>query len=240
MSGSTGGEKRLSDLTVVATTTGMRVLGFTSAGSPRAIEPAAFAQAPAEGVSLSSAAPLADAPTGNPGVATTGSRADHRHPYPTAAQVGAAAVAHTHGVSDVVGLQSTLDSKANTNHTHSISGVNGLQTALDGKAQIAHSHAVTDIQGLQQTLDSKLSLTMRGAANGVAPLGADLKVPLTYLPDTSAGVSNVNNGTVAGQVPTWNPLTSKYDPALPLADSAKRIKSVIRTGATAVSFNEYN
>lgn len=240
MSGSTGGEKPLSTLTVVSTTTGLRMLGFTAAGSPRAVEPAAFAAAPNEGVALSSAAPLAGAQVGNPGSANTASRADHRHPLPSALDVGASPFIHTHGISEVVNLQTTLDAKSNTNHTHNISGVNGLQTALDAKAQIAHSHAISDVNNLQASLDSKLGSATRGAVNGVAPLGSDLKVPLANLPAITTGASNVNNGTIAGQIPSWNTTTSKYDPVTPATDQSKRIKSVLRTSATVVSFNEYN
>jgi hypothetical protein len=93
---------------------------------------------------------------------------------------------------------------------------------------------------LQSTLDGKLSASSRGAVNGVAPLGADLKVPLANLPSVTTGASNVNNGTISGQIPVWNATTSKYDPVVPVTDSSKRIKSVLRSGATAVSFDAYN
>jgi hypothetical protein len=57
-----------------------------------------------------------------------------------------AASVHTHGISDVTGLQTALDGKqaagsyAAATHGHSISDVTGLQTALDGK-QAAGSYA---------------------------------------------------------------------------------------------------
>ena len=38
-----------------------------------------------------------------------------------------------HIVSNISGLQTALDGKANSSHTHTISNVTGLQTALDGK-----------------------------------------------------------------------------------------------------------
>ena len=57
---------------------------------------------------------------------------------------------HTHAISDVINLQSTLNGKAATNHTHSAyaptshthtqSDVDGLTSALAGKADINHAH----------------------------------------------------------------------------------------------------
>ena len=41
--------------------------------------------------------------------------------------------AHSHAISDVTNLQTTLDGKALSSHTHTIANVTGLQTALDGK-----------------------------------------------------------------------------------------------------------
>lgn len=54
---------------------------------------------------------------------------------------------HNHAISDVTGLQNSLDvlqtnidGKANTSHIHQISHVTGLQTALDAKASYSHIH----------------------------------------------------------------------------------------------------
>lgn len=65
----------------------------------------------ARGTGLASSAPAALGKA-SPGVATTTSRADHVHPLPTLAALGAAAVAHTHVIGDVAGLQAALDAKA--------------------------------------------------------------------------------------------------------------------------------
>lgn len=51
-----------------------------------------------------------------------------------------------------------------------------------GAAATSHTHAISDVTGLQTALDGKISSTEKGAANGVAPLGADSKIPATYLP----------------------------------------------------------
>jgi hypothetical protein len=70
--------------------------------------------------------------------------------------IGAAATSHTHAISDVTNLQTTLDGKAASSHTHAISDVTNLQTTLDGKVASSHSHAISDVTGLQSALDDKL------------------------------------------------------------------------------------
>jgi hypothetical protein len=74
---------------------------------------------------------------------------------------------HGHSISDISGLQTSLDSKqpsgsyANLSHTHLIADVSGLQTSLDSKqpsgnyASSSHSHIISDVSGLQLALDSK-------------------------------------------------------------------------------------
>ena len=66
-----------------------------------------------------------------------------------------AAASHSHAISDVTNLQTTLDGKATTSHTHAISDVTNLQTTLDGKAASSHTHAIADVTNLQTTLDGK-------------------------------------------------------------------------------------
>ena len=53
--------------------------------------------------------------------------------------------AHTHAISEVTNLQTTLDGKAASTHTHAISDVTNLQSVLDGKASSTHTHAASDI-----------------------------------------------------------------------------------------------
>lgn len=94
--------------------------------------------------------------------------------------------AHTHNISDVTNLQTTLNGKANSVHTHSISDVTGLQTALDGKANTVHTHAISDITNLQNTLNSKLTANKAVAqadsvATDVAGLVADFNALLAKL-----------------------------------------------------------
>ncbi|WP_414049767.1 Ig-like domain-containing protein [Macrococcus animalis] len=88
---------------------------------------------------------------------------------------------HTHTISDITNLQSTLDSKALAGHnhdltyapkthTHAIADVTNLQSTLDGKAPTTHTHAISDITNLQSTLDGKL--TKATADTLYAPIGS--------------------------------------------------------------------
>ena len=54
---------------------------------------------------------------------------------------GKADLEHTHTISDITNLQTSLDNKANVNHTHTISDITNLQTSLDNKANVNHTHS---------------------------------------------------------------------------------------------------
>lgn len=71
------------------------------------------------------------------------------------ASVGGSGGPHTHVISDVTGLQTTLDGKAASAHTHIIGNVTGLQTALDGKSVVGHTHPISEVTNLQTSLDGK-------------------------------------------------------------------------------------
>lgn len=86
---------------------------------------------------------------------------------------------HQHGISDVVNLQSVIDTintalanKSASGHGHAISSITDLQdtldaisTALSGKAASSHSHtiAISDVTDLQDSLDGKLGSTSKAA-----------------------------------------------------------------------------
>ena len=50
------------------------------------------------------------------------------------------------------------DARTPLAHTHTISNITGLQTTLEGKASTTHSHVISDIVNLQTTLDSKANV----------------------------------------------------------------------------------
>ncbi len=82
---------------------------------------------------------------------------------------GKAASSHSHAISDVTNLQTTLSGKAASSHSHAVSDVTGLQTALNGKAASSHSHAISDVTDLQSTLNGKLEgVSLNGEAQAVA------------------------------------------------------------------------
>lgn len=45
-------------------------------------------------------------------------------------------------------------------HTHEISEVNGLQSTLDGKSNTGHSHNVSEINGIESYVDSRISVRL--------------------------------------------------------------------------------
>ena len=80
---------------------------------------------------------------------------------------GKAAASHTHTISEVTNLQTTLNAKASqsdldalsdvvdgktdSGHTHTIANITNLQTTLDGKAAKSHTHTVSEISDLTVT-----------------------------------------------------------------------------------------
>jgi hypothetical protein len=56
--------------------------------------------------------------------------------------------AHSHLISEVSNLQTTLDGKSNTGHTHAISDVSNLQTILNGKSDTTHTHAYSSLTSI--------------------------------------------------------------------------------------------
>lgn len=107
---------------------------------------------------------------------------------------------HSHTVSEVTGLQSSLDSKSNTGHTHAISEVTNLQTTLDDKAASNHTH------------DNYIGLEKMGVANGVATLGDDGKVPSAQLPSSNSGGLSyrIDNAVFAASNWTMDSTIGKY------------------------------
>lgn len=88
-----------------------------------------------DGAELSSADPLSLG-VASPGAAGEASRADHVHPMPTPADIGAAPVAHSHGIGSITGLQGALDAK----QAASARGIPGGYAPLgaDGKVPLAN------------------------------------------------------------------------------------------------------
>ncbi len=248
MSGTNTTEKRLQDIEVVSSLTGLRILATNNASKPFAIEAGAFntgggGGTGGDGPALSDAVPLGLNNPAAPGTSPTAARSDHRHPIPTTAQLGAAAAIHTHAVADVTGLQNALDTKSPTTHTHTINQVSALQSSLDGKAAAAHTHAQSDISGLTASLAATEKLVNKGAANGYAPLDSSGKVPAANLPTTiggTGGSNNFDNGTITGQIAVWDNVALRGRWQTPSSVVLDRTQTVERNSATVLSFAEYN
>lgn len=112
------------------------------------------------------------------------------------------------------GKPATCNSFASASHTHTISQISNLQSTLDGKASTSHKHKVSDVEGLALDLQERptrndfysdsgsasdedyltkqgvkmcVLTELAGQKNGIASLGADGKVPTSQLPTSSGG-----------------------------------------------------
>lgn len=129
---------------------------------------------------LGSAAGAALAASGAAGSATTASKSDHVHPYPTAAQVGAAPAAH-------VGTGGAAHADATTTTSGFFTGAekqkltgiaagataNATDAQLRDRATHTGTQAISTVSGLQTELDSKAAVgSVAGANLGVASAGS--------------------------------------------------------------------
>lgn len=139
------------------------------------------------GVSLSTSAASSLGSVAAAGSGTTASPYDHVHPYPTAAQVGAATSGHTHtGTYEPSGAVSTHEglsdphpqyltstegnaayatsghnhtgTYANSTHTHAESDVTSLVSDLAGKAAASHTHTQSESHNSPDTDTATTSL----------------------------------------------------------------------------------
>lgn len=103
-------------------------------------------------------------------------------------------------------------------HNHIISNVDGLQTTLDGKASSVHTHAISDVTNLQTTLDSKAPLNspaLTGTPTAPTPLASsnDTQIATTSFVKnaviTSGGVFKFE-GTAIIPTTGWNSHAGDY------------------------------
>lgn len=138
-------------------------------------------------------------------------------------------VVHSHSISDVTNLQSSLDSKqasgnyASSSHQHIIADVSGLQSALDNKqpsgsyATSAHSHSISDISDLQSVLNNK------------QPSGNYADLSHTHISSNITDFNSSVSGLVSGiYAPLSNPTLTGV-PLTPTASSGTNTNQIAST-----------
>lgn len=108
--------------------------------------------------------------------------------YPMASE------SHTHSISNVTNLQSTLDGKQPKGD---YATSKALTDGLAGKANTSHTHAVADVTGLQTALDDKIPKTgNRGALAGysTSAVGTTVDASAKDSQYATSGAVTVKNG----------------------------------------------
>ena len=115
---------------------------------------------------------------------------------------------HSHAISDVSNLQTSLDGKVNVGDTVSLadwasnatSAANytfgdGIDLALQGKSDLGHTHAVSDVSGLQGAIDAKAD-----DSSVVKLTGAQTVSDKTLSGTTLTGQTLITGDTLLGSV----------------------------------------
>lgn len=116
-----------------------------------------------------------------------------------------AAASHTHLISEITSLESTLDSKSTVGHEHIIADITGLQTTLNGKAAASHNHAASEITSGELA-------TARGG-RGRGDYTAAGRIPFassTTLETDSQSLQYVLNGLVVNSTVSGSYTSSTY------------------------------
>jgi hypothetical protein len=125
--------------------------------------------------------------------------------------------AHTHLISEVSNLQTTLDGKSNTGHTHDYSTLTSIPSTFTPSA---HSHVISDVTGLQTALDGKVDET-------VPTVSGDLN---TY---TTTGFYHVPANT------TNAPTTATYE-LIVISNGTNVTQYAISSSVTGTTYQRYS
>lgn len=176
------------------------------------------------GVALSDSDPLADAGAAVPGTSGTASRADHRHPLPSPAAIGAAPASHTHAIGAITGLQIALDGKENSSTKGQINGY----APLGSDAKVPSQFLPPGIS--QASLDAKAD----AAATTTA---LNLKADITYVDSGLAGKAATNDARIVNAVqPGYLTPIDNFSAAFAAAQTdANRIKRSTAAGNVIVT-----
>ena len=84
-------------------------------------------------------------------------------------------VAVNNAADGVTGVTNDLANHQSGSHTnaHQISNISGLQTALNGKANSVHTHSIADVTGLQTALNGKQDVISGYTGNVSVVVGVD-------------------------------------------------------------------
>jgi hypothetical protein len=137
------------------------------------------------------------------GTSAEAARADHVHPFPTAANVGAVPTTRTvagKALSANITLTKTDVGLGNVDNTADLSKPisTATQTALNGKANTSHTHAISDVTNLQTTLDGKAASSHTHAASAVTVstisgvAGTDVQAVLAELASRAANSDSIS------------------------------------------------
>lgn len=115
---------------------------------------------------------------------------------------------HTHAQSEITGLATALNGKANTSHTHAQTDITGLSDALTGKANASHTHALSDIANLMAMLLTDSAGRQKTTITGnvlTTIAGLSAGVHTCY----SAGGSNATATNAPNTIESWRYLIHK-------------------------------
>lgn len=129
-------------------------------------------------------------------------------------------------IGNISNLQATLDSKLGTNPTLQISNIAALQAALDGKLSGTFPIAISNVSGLQASLDGKLGTNTTLSIANISGLQTNLDSKLSL---TGNAINLTNFPTVA--------LASNITGTAPLASNITGVVA-IANGGTGVTNSE--
>ena len=170
--------------------------GITVSTSGSSITIEAAAGGTASGASLSDALPQAlGSPTA--GISGLASRSDHAHAMPSAADVGAAAIGHTHLMSDVTDLAFPVNS------VNGYTGTVNLTITDLTAAAASHTHAASEVTDLT----SVANVISVNGQTGVVTIALGDALP-------SQGGNATNVLTTDGTAASWSTRYSVVEPVL--------------------------
>jgi hypothetical protein len=102
--------------------------------------------------------------------------------------------------SNYIGTWSAWKAVSTVGHTHAISDVTDLSTTLSGKAASVHTHAISDVTGLQTELDSKLTGAGFTANRVLVSSGAGDVIVSTTIDTTELGYLNGVTSNIQTQI----------------------------------------